>query len=97
MYKIVLISPDGEDFKVDCEGSKTIEDVIYADSLLGSKWFFYPIHFIVKDSNTNTLNNRILPINGDDGVFPHLVGKTVKTAMEFIKNNPNYISFMFEM
>jgi len=90
MYKAVLISIDGQDYVTDFHNSKSIEDVWDSINDMGSRWYFYPIPLVVKNNKTKTINNRIADIPID---FPvEFKGKAIKTAMQFIKDNPDFIT-----
>ena len=87
MYKAILFASDGEHV-TDYYNTETIEQVEEKIENQGSRWFFYPFAAVIKDNNSNITNNRILSV--PDGLN-FLKGKTVKTASDFIKNNPGYI------
>lgn len=96
MYEAVLFSTDGIDYVTDYK-SKSIQDTWEAINNAGSRWFFYPIPFIVKDSKTKTLNKRILDIPDcftTDMLDNNLRGKSIKTAMQWIANNQPYIKMI---
>jgi hypothetical protein len=88
MYQAVLISPDGIDKVTDFAGSKTIQEVWDKLSNMGSRWFFYPICFVITDTSGKTLNKRI--VSSPDDFIVHK-GCTVKSAMQAIADNPGYI------
>ena len=48
MYKLLLLTPDGEDFVTEGD-NLTLEEARELSCNLGSKWIFYPLHFIIKD------------------------------------------------
>lgn len=87
-YKAVLFAPDG-DYVIDFYESESIEDVVNKLNDMGSRWFFYPIECVIPDNTTKTLNNRIV----ETGIhFEFMKGKSVKTASQFLKDNPEFIN-----
>lgn len=96
MYEAVLISNDGIDYVTDYK-SKSIQDTWEAIEDAGSRWIFYPIPFIVKDSKTKTLNKRIIDLADcfiRDGLINNLRGKSIKSAMQWIQENQPYINMI---
>lgn len=86
MYTTLCMAPDGEfitDGKFD-----TIEEAADNSADMGSRWFFYPFHFIVKHepvgSRESLLRKRVL-MSGHG--LDHLTGRTVRTAAEYVKSN----------
>ncbi len=47
-YKALLVAPDG-DYVTDYHGSRSIDEVWVQLAAMGSRWFFYPIRFVVVD------------------------------------------------
>lgn len=100
-HVLLLLTPDGEDYQIDYpryydEPEKVgIEEIREFDADLGSKWYFYPFHFIIKNtdyehySNGNEVNNKRI-IETPDG-FEFLKNKKVKTVRNFLKDNPNLL------
>lgn len=87
-YKAVLISPDGQDKVTDFHESNTIAEVEDKLANMGSRWYFYPIAFVIPDNNTNISNNRIVSTPDE---FKFLKLTTVKSAMNWITNHSDYI------
>jgi hypothetical protein len=79
MYQVICMSFDGEYQREKAE-FKTIEE---AGDYLGSKWYFYPFHFIV---SKNTI--REVPEGLED-----LKGKRIKTVSKIF----NELSLREEM
>jgi hypothetical protein len=92
MYKAVLFASDGEHV-TDYHNTETIEQVENKIDNQVSRWFFYPFAAVIKDNNSNITNNRILSICDE---LTSLKGKTVKTARDYIKNNPDYIDDLLQ-
>lgn len=91
MYQILLVSTDGEDYKLDCKDSKSIDEAWENCGNLGSKWYFYPICFVIKDNGGLSKRQRIVDCCD---ILLHLKGTTVKTAMQYIKDNPDEVKAM---
>jgi hypothetical protein len=90
-YQAILISPDGIDYVTDFSElhCKSITEVWEYIANMGSKWFFYPIPFVIKANSFHNKNERILDIPDN---FPlELKNKSVKTVMQWIADNQDYI------
>lgn len=48
MYKLICMSFDGE-YQIERPTFKEIEDAQEHSNNLGSKWFFYPFHFVIDE------------------------------------------------
>jgi hypothetical protein len=79
MYTTLCMALDGG-FVTDGD-FKTKEEAIENSANMGSKWIFYPFHFIVK-KDYEFLNKRILAAGES---LEHLEGKTINTARKYIK------------
>jgi hypothetical protein len=90
-YSALLISPDGEDYVTDFNElhCKSIDDVWEHVNNLGSKWYYYPIIFVIKAKAFHNINDRIIAV--PDGLPIELIHKSIKTAMQWIANNQDYI------
>jgi len=72
MYKLLLMANDGE---FVTEGSNlTLEEAADLSANMGSRWIFYPYHFIIKDKGKVSLNQRIIDA-GD--CLEHTIGMTI--------------------
>lgn len=95
MYQAILISNDGEDFVLDFHQRKTIDDVWNEINNMGSRWFSYPLCFVITDRKTairshkDILNRRIIDTPEQ---FTECKNVTVKTALELIKNDKEFIN-----
>lgn len=49
MYKLICMSFDGE-YQTECQEFKSVDEAGAYSNELGSRWFFYPFHFIVTKS-----------------------------------------------
>ncbi len=82
MYKLLLLAPDGEYvMEGPCE---TIEDCEDMSEDMGSRWIFYPFHFVIKDHGQLSMTQRI--IRAPDSI-DHLAECSVKTTLDYIKEN----------
>ena len=82
-YMSVQMSPDGEDYVTDyCEDS--VSGVWSAVGDQGSRWYFYPLPFVVTAAPGDVSRKRI--VSACEG-FEYLEGLTVKTAMREIAAN----------
>lgn len=91
-YKAILFSTDG-DWTTDFYDSESISEVQERLADVGSKWFFYPIHGVIRDNGITTSNQRILDIS--EG-FEYVKGKTIYTAKKWIHDlPPDYIEAWF--
>jgi hypothetical protein len=86
-YQSVQVSPDGEDYITDYE-RPTVDDVWAAVNDQGSRWFFYPIVFVVTAGGSGIERKRIVSA---PEAFDYLEGCTVRTAMREIAHDPDYI------
>lgn len=80
MYKLILLAPDGD--YVTEKPRKTVDECIKQSAEMGSRWFFYPFHFIIKDNGRVDMNQRV--IEAPDGM-EFLKGISLKNAIEHIK------------
>lgn len=87
-YQAVLIAPDGGDYVTDHKRD-TVGDVWDAVNDQGSKWFFYPLPFVVTATGGPIMRKRI--VSACDG-FEWLQGCTVKTAMHEIAHDREYVA-----
>ncbi|MFA5049295.1 MAG: hypothetical protein WC516_09790 [Patescibacteria group bacterium] len=98
-YQAVLISPDGQDYVTDFGNSESIDLVWQSINNMGSKWFFYPICFVIKDTGNHykpILEKQRIADSPDslikDGI--DLRGKSIKSAMQWIADNKPYIEMI---
>jgi len=82
MYKLILISPDG-DYVTELP-KETIDECGDQSANMGSRWFFYPFHFIIKDNEQVNMNQRI--VESPYGM-EFLNGLSLKKAIQHIKEN----------
>ena len=81
MYKLILLSPDGD--YVTEKTQKTFDDCCEQSFNMGSRWFFYPFHFIIKDNGNVSLNQRIIE---PPDQMDFLKRKSLKNAIKYIKD-----------
>ena len=55
MYKLICMSFDG-DYQVERPVFGSIGEAWEYDNDLGSKWFFYPFHFVVSESGKTVID-----------------------------------------
>lgn len=72
MPKLICMSFEGE-YQTERPTFKTTDDAWNYSDDLGSKWYFYPFHFVVSDSGKTV-------IDAPD-MFSFLRGKRVKTVV----------------
>lgn len=75
MYKLICMSFDGE-YVCECE-RETIDECRERSGDMGSRWFFYPFHFVVT-ANESTV--RAAPTG-----LEHFEGKRVGTVVRIFK------------
>jgi hypothetical protein len=92
-YMAILFSLDGEEYVTDFHNSDTPEQVWNAINDMGSRWFFYPISFVTRDAGSNITHQRIIGVPDGLETFG-LLGRTVKTAKQWIKDNKPIIEMM---
>ncbi len=87
VYEAVLISADGEGYITDYKPI-TKKEVIEKLKDRDSGWIFYPHIFIVEYNSPKPIKDR--EIIYAPGSFNKLKGKTVKEAMQFIRENKDF-------
>ena len=94
-YKVLLLTPDGEDYQLEGSECKTIEEASEVSADMGSRWIFYPFHFIIRDVQNNGYykgsevnNKRILETPYGLEFFK---GLSVKTVRNYFKNNSDFV------
>ena len=89
-YQLICMSSDGE-YVMDYKGS--LEDCQSASANIGSKWFFYPFHFII-DKNETVIDTGCGLIHmGTKEPFLELLFKNrkLKEVQKVFKNTYEYI------
>jgi len=96
-YMLLLLSPDG-DWTTDAHNS-TLDEAQQASENMGSRWIFYPCHFIVKNTrvgNMMKLNRRNRIIEPPD-LFQSLRNKSIGNVIQIFeqefKKNSNWLNF----
>lgn len=84
-YKALLVAPDG-DWVEDCWG-ESVDEVWKKVNELGSRWFFYPLRFVIRDKGKVGEYQRI--VSACDG-YEFLEGLSVKTALGMVKKIHGY-------
>jgi hypothetical protein len=82
-YKLLVMSFDG-DSKVEKSEFETVEEVWGYSNDLGSKWFFYPFHFVISASG-KTIIDSVPPLDRFNG----LRVKTVQEIFEITSKRPD--------
>ena len=49
-YQAILFTPNGEDYVTDFHGCKTKDEVWSKINDMGSRWYFYPIAFVITEN-----------------------------------------------
>lgn len=83
MYKAILFSIDGG-WVTDYGGCKTKDEVWERLADRGSRWFFYPICFVVVDHPYTSVTHRIVSAPDE---LNELEGRTVDKVADWIENN----------
>lgn len=89
-YQSLQVSPDGEDYITDYQ-EPTVDAVWDRIADQGSRWYFYPLPFVITAGGSGIPRKRI--IAAPDG-FEHLRGLTVRTAMRAIAEDTDYVGAM---
>lgn len=74
MFKLICMSFDGE-VQIEHKIFEFVEDAWDYSNDLGSKWFFYPFHFVVSESEKTVI----------DGISYIFKNKRVKTVRKMFK------------
>jgi hypothetical protein len=90
-YKLLLVTPDGDDYQIE-GGNKnhTKDDVWDLSGDMGSRWFFYPLHFVITDLVYNGISKAQKVIDAPFGL-EFLKGRTLAYLKEYLKDNVNFI------
>lgn len=96
-YMALLISNDGKEFVTDFSEfhCNSINDVWEYIANFGSKWYFYPIPFVIKANAFTGTNQRIIDIPDNmihDGF--DMRNKSIKSVMQWIQDNQPYINMI---
>ena len=79
MYKLIVVAPDGE---YQTEGEfKTIEQARERSADMGSRWFFYPFHAILKGEQVVESYTPLAPMQGS----------SVWDFCDFVKDNSEFL------
>ncbi len=70
-YQIICMSFDGE-YQIEHPEFNSIDDAWNYSNDLGSKWYFYPFHFVISNK---TIKDAIAPLE-------FLINKRIKTVSE---------------
>ena len=84
MYKLLLMTADGEDYVTEGE-DLSMEDTLTLSEDIGSRWIFYPLHFIIKDHGQVSHTQRII-VAGDN--LDWAENKSLKTVTNLLKESP---------
>lgn len=83
-YKAVLFAPDGE-WVTDFRESESIADVEEALADMGSRWYFYPFHGVIRDNGMTTSSQRLVSAAYP---FEDMTGRTIRTFGRMIADVP---------
>ena len=93
-YQILIVTFDGESYVTDFHKSNSIEEAWKQDLNSGSRWFFYPLHFVIVDywkypvCKESLFKQRIMGVPYFyNNLFEPLNGKTVNSLLKFIQGN----------
>lgn len=82
--KLVCVAPDG-DYVTELEES-TLEECTERSANMGSRWIFYPLHFILSDTG---LTVKETP---DHSFFEEFKNKRFSTVINLLKKYPNQLA-----
>ena len=74
MYKVICMSFDGE-YQTESPEFETVNEAWDYSGDLGSKWYFYPFHFVVKNQT----------VKDSPEMMEFLNGKRIKTVSRLFK------------
>lgn len=77
-YRLICMSFDG-DYQQERPVFDSIEDAWEYSNDLGSKWFFYPFHFVVTESYST--------VRSAGQFLEHLIGLRVKTVARMFEEH----------
>jgi hypothetical protein len=83
-YKAVLFAADGR-WVTDFRDSSSISEVQDRLNDMGSRWFFFPFHAVIRDHIVTRPTNRIV-----DAAWPfeHMKGRRISTFSNMIAQIP---------
>ena len=89
MYKAILFTIDGSDYVTDYRGKETINEVEELLANKGSRWYFYPWEFVIRDYGymPNIRKQRISSVPMWPEELQELKGKTVRTVQRYLQEN----------
>jgi hypothetical protein len=97
MYKILLVTTDGESYVTDFHESKSVSEAWKSDLNSGSRWFFYPLHFVIVDKadtiscKNYLLRQRVIDVPYFYNMFDEYKGKTIASLLKFIQEDKSKI------
>lgn len=82
-YKLLLMAPDGAHVTEGTDKGYTVDECCDISANMGSRWYFYPFHFVIKDKGRVIDDNQrvIQPPDGLD----NLKGLSVKSVKKFLQ------------
>lgn len=87
MYKAILFALDG-DWVTDYRGCETKFEVEQHLANQGSRWFFYPIEFVIVDKGPlTTMNQRIVAAPDFPWEFKSFEGKTIGSVRKYFQEH----------
>ena len=81
MYKLLLMSHEGNFVTEGSSLSK--EEAAELSANMGSRWIFYPYHFIIKDNGHVKPNQRIIEAPYE---LPFLKGKSIMNVQTLFRS-----------
>lgn len=88
-FKLICMSFDGK-FVTDSEHN-TIEQAENASADMGSKWYFYPFHFIVKGKTVKETGEGLVNMATKQPYMPLMFkGKRLQTVVKAFKTANEY-------
>ena len=90
MYQLICMSFDGE-FVTERPEFKSIDDAWEYSNDLGSKWFFYPFHFVIKNITIKDSPDQLKYFNNKRIKTISNIFKRLSEMDEFKLAPPNYL------
>ena len=87
-YKLICMAPDGE--SVTNSEHESIESAQNESGNMGSRWFFYPFHFVVKNETIVSAGGQF--VNKDGTLFMEKIfkRKRIRTAKKAFRRAQKY-------
>jgi hypothetical protein len=88
-YKLLLMAPDGDYVTEGTDKGYTADECCEISANMGSRWIFYPFHFVIKDRGP--VRNRQKVIEPPDGMS-FLKGKSMDSVTAYMQKHGEEIA-----